>query len=262
MDRCLGVFRACFDLIDSVIRRLDSQGINNTHLHDEWAAILTSRNDKDELEFCETAAALGWDPYDLDDSKSGDILVLATELGELTSEAAQAINPVAIKEQTHAIAAAVEDSKRNVIPIDNLRTPKVRLRSNSGHFPPWYVGYERARDLRHALDLDGQPLPTMSDLAKALGKDASQLNEITRPSNALAKARLIDGVVHVNQDQASFAFRPSGEHTMRFGVCRALGEIVTSPQTGASSPNPKPNASNATAHLQPNSLPLPASLRN
>ena len=95
------------------------------------------------------------------------------------------------------------------------------------------MGYERARDLRHALDLDGLPLPTMSDLAKALGKDASQLNEITRPSNALAKARLIDGVVNVNQDQASFAFRPSGEHTMRFGVCRAVGEIVTSPQTGA-----------------------------
>ncbi len=69
--------RTCTELIDGVIQRLDSQGIEDTALHQEWAAIQATEADEEELRFCEIAAGLGLDPYDLDDSSRDDMLRLA-----------------------------------------------------------------------------------------------------------------------------------------------------------------------------------------
>ena len=62
-----GEFReTCADLIDTVIRRLASLGVDETFLQEEWDAIQST--DEAEARFCETAAGLGWDPYALDDT--------------------------------------------------------------------------------------------------------------------------------------------------------------------------------------------------
>ena len=62
-----GDFReTCADLIDRVIRRLESLGIDDTFLQAEWTAIQSV--DEEESGFCKTAAGLGWDPYALDDA--------------------------------------------------------------------------------------------------------------------------------------------------------------------------------------------------
>ena len=81
-----GEFReVCADLIDRVVRRLAAFDIHDTFLQEEWAAIQGA--DDEESSFCETAAGLGWDPYDLDESKRNQVLRLADELGQLRGEA-------------------------------------------------------------------------------------------------------------------------------------------------------------------------------
>ena len=103
---------SCSDLVDRVIRRLASLGVEGTFLEEEWAAIQTG--DKDEIEFCETAAGLGWDPYDLDDEGRENVIWLAELLdGPVLEEAIAALEPVTLKQSTLTIASAIDHAKSN-----------------------------------------------------------------------------------------------------------------------------------------------------
>ena len=226
--------QACTELIDGVVRRLASRGIEDTLLQEEWAAIQDTEQDDEELSFCEAAAGLGWDPYDLEVSQRDDVLLLANDLGELLEEAVQAVNPACLREQSSAIASAIDNARQG-------GPPPLRLNALSGEFgwgstdaPPWNVGYEWARGLRRKLDLDGQPLATMGALAAAIGEEEDLIHEATMPVDLLTSAPLVDGLVAINYDQsASFAFRQFNEQGRRFGFCRALAEVLMSHESGA-----------------------------
>ena len=225
---------ACIGLIDGVIRRLESQGIERTFLHDEWAAIQATEQDREELQFCETAAGLGWDPYSLDDSKRDEVLLLATELGDLIDEAVQVMNATALGRQTTAIVSAIESARRQVLSLHRLGTSPCEFSKESANVPPWRVGYEWARKLRLELGLDGRPLPTTATLAEALDEDEDLLHEAMQPVELLTETPLVDGVVTVNDDRsASFAFRQPNEQNRRFSFCRALAELLSSRGSGA-----------------------------
>ena len=88
--------RTCSDFIDSVILRLDSLGVQDTFLRDEWDAIRGA--DDEETQFCQAAAALGWNPYALDDDDCERVIALGDRLGGLLAEALPALdsaNPLA-----------------------------------------------------------------------------------------------------------------------------------------------------------------------
>ena len=80
----------CGDLIDQVIRRLESLGVHETFLEEEWDAIQTT--DEEETEFCKAAAGLGWDPYSLDNTDRDYVILLADKLGVLLDEALPALD--------------------------------------------------------------------------------------------------------------------------------------------------------------------------
>ena len=226
--------QACTELIDGVVRRLVSGGIEDTLLQEEWAAIQDTEQDGEELSFCEVAAGLGWDPYDLDVSQRDDVLQLANDLGELLEEAVQAVNPACLREQSSAIASAINDARHGGSHPLRLNTLSGESGWRSTDALPWSVGYDWARLLRLELDLDGQPLATMGALAAAIGEDEHLLHEATRPVDLLAKAPLVDGLVTIDHDQsASFAFRQLNEQGRRFGFCRALAEVLMSHGSGA-----------------------------
>ena len=68
---------SCTELVDRVVRRLLSSGIEGTLLQEEWAAIQAA--DEDESQFCRTAASLGWDPYALSDRQRDTVLRLEAD---------------------------------------------------------------------------------------------------------------------------------------------------------------------------------------
>ena len=226
--------QACSDLIDSVIRRLESSGIENSYLQEEWAAIQSTELDEEELKFCESAAALGWDPYDLKDSQRDDLLSLGNALGELTDETVQVVNPSDIRDQTSAIVSAIGISKQNRVPIGHLNSKQEPFDLNYLGISPWQVGYERARKFRQQLRLDGLPIPAIPILAKVLDLNLELVNEVTNPVQVLSKTPLVDGVVTLNDDQsACFAFRQFSDTGKKFGLCRALAEVLSPVQSGA-----------------------------
>ena len=243
----------CADLIDRVIRRLVSLGVDDTLLQKEWEAIQTA--DEDERQFCETAAGMGWDPYALDDGQRDRVVLFADRLGELLSEAIPAVNAEGPHEEWFVIVDALFKTKKSrSLPLNRIRSfrdeayPEGIAESHSreihhghlvlvSHAQPWdvgyawHVGYNCAQRLRQHLNLDGRPLPNLQRLAEALGEDAGSIRRVTRPPvGASAWPALVDGMItRTNDGSPAFALRALRSDSQRFHFCRALGEVLLSP---------------------------------
>ena len=251
-----GEFReTCSDLIDRVIRRLASLGVDETFLQEEWNAIQST--DEEESRFCETAAGLGWDPYALDDTGHFWIPLVAEQLGDLLDEALPALD--ANRPATcFSIANAIKRAKRNGLPLERFRflrdetrrdaeteldapsfEPLGFLRDESRAATarernPWSAGYALAQQLRQNLELVGGPLPTLKDLSEAIGEDPTLVRKVIRPAGFFAETPMVDGVVTSNADEnPAFAFRHRGDDARRFHFCRALAEVLISPGSDA-----------------------------
>ena len=228
-----GEFREnCADLIDSVIRRLASFGVEDTLLQEEWAAIQAA--DEEEYSFCRTAAGLGWDPYALDDAGSDWVFLLAERLGDLLGEAVPALetDPLRLNEGSLAIGHAITEAKRNDLPLERVRALGGGIcgEEKSTGSVPWQAGYRWARGLRRHLDLDGHPLPTMEAMAGALDEGHDSLMKATAPIDMVNGVALLDGVITRNDNGSpAFAFRRLGEYGRRFTFCRALAEVLERP---------------------------------
>ena len=218
--------QGCAEFIDRVIRRLISHDISSTFLQDEWDAIQNA--DEDERAFCEMSAGLGWDPYDLDDSTRRQVVELADRLGELRSEAVAVFDPAAPSQDCSALLAAVEAAKPNELPLPRLDPVALSMEFQDRH--PWDVGYELARRARLEFELDGQPISSTESLAHALGQELETLRRATEPLELLRPLELVDGVVTRGASgTVALGLRERGEASMRFLLCRALGEAIYYP---------------------------------
>ncbi|MCE2515780.1 MAG: ImmA/IrrE family metallo-endopeptidase [Acidobacteria bacterium] len=217
--------------MDRVIRRLLTCGIEGTFLQEEWAAIQAA--DQDESRFCKTAAGLGWDPYDLDDSQRRTVLDLDGALDEAVFDEAVAVLDVAhLEANVAAIQAALAPGNCTDLPLDHIRAVRATLAPlTDGN--PWEAGYALARELRQRLGLDGEPLRNTETLSEALRERPAQLVDATRPRD-FGAAELLNGVVTLNDDGLpAFAFRQGPETSRRFHFCRGLAEVVASPGSPA-----------------------------
>ena len=230
----VGDFReSCANLIEKVVRRLDALDVHDTHLQEEWAAIRAA--DRDEAEFCGTAAGLGWDPYALDDEDRARVLELAEALpGTVLEEAAAAIDPRNLSADCAAISRAIDSAGRNGLALERLRPVREEIRRDERPAPPnpWTEGYELAQRIRRNLELDGVPLPTMTDIEGALGEAPGSLERM--PPVDFGGAALVDGVVaRDDEGNPAFALRTLRGDNGRFLFCRALAEMLAPPGPGA-----------------------------
>ena len=244
----------CADLIESVIERLREYDLCDTFLEKEWTAIREA--DNEETEFCKTAAGLGLDPYAIDDAQLASVLKLGETLsGIALEEATAAIDPENLQSSISAIKAAVKRASQNTLVLKRIMPlsrkilenmsffePRVETRRQSNQFGlsiwigtgtnnPWNEGYELARKLRHSLELGSSPLPTIVEIAKAIGESPEQLKDITRPTN-FGRTLLVEGVVTRDlNDNPAFAFPPAREDSTRFLFCRALANVLAMPKS-------------------------------
>lgn len=224
---------ACTDLIDRVIRRLLSFGVEGTLLQEEWSAI--QEVDTEEIEFCSTASRLGWDPYSMDDNERSLVLELAGKLGGAALEEATAVfNARNLMTECSAITSALGRAKANGLLWKRLGSiDQETLFAEPARAPtPWAAGYGLAQELRRNLGLDGTPLPSMAQIAEAIGEEPTLLDSVTTPVD-LSEIALVDGVITRGGNRnPAFAFRDfSIEENRRFHFCRALGEALVSPGT-------------------------------
>ena len=221
----------CADLVERVVRRLVSCGVEGTFLQEEWASIQTA--DQDEQLFCKAAAGLGWDPYALSDSQRAAVLGLEDALDETVFEEAIAVLDVDYLEaEAAAIATALEPGNGTRLPLEHVRAASTQTTVRTGG-SPWQAGYALARNVRQHLGLDGEPLPTMEALGKALRENPASLVEAIQARD-LGAADLVNGVVSADEDGLpAFALRHGPESSRRFHFCRGLAEVLTSPGSAA-----------------------------
>ena len=227
----------CARLIESVLQRLNASGIQNTFLHEEWARVRGAG--AEEVVTCETAAALGWDPYDLDDARWKALETL-DGLGDALRESVSAIvseTPESVVRSCEAINRALEAARTGGGSFPDLGSLRQEIEAgrasakSGSDATAWSDGYDLARRVRRALGLDDGPLLT-PELAQALAHPPEALTA-GAPAD-FGAATLFDGVVAANGDgRTSFAFRRAREESRRFHLCRALAEALTAPATDA-----------------------------
>ncbi len=145
-------------LVDTVIDRLHEVGITDTLLEDEWRAILAA--DEQEASFCDAAAALGLDPYDMDEQTAKSIEGLGAALGqELVVELAAAADPQRLREDldwvTHSLKRISHKPGAARGVLAKLRALHLRD-DDSG--PPWELGWRHAKTVRKVLRVaDSEP---------------------------------------------------------------------------------------------------------
>ena len=222
---------SCASLVDLVVRRLVSCGIEGTFLQEEWASVQAA--DQDESLFCMAAAGLGWDPYALSDSQREAVLRLEQVLDDSVLEEAVAVLDVDhLEAETAAIATALKPGRGTRLPLEHVRAAGARTTVQTGG-SPWRSGYALARDVRRHLGLHDEPLPTTRTVGEALHEDPASLAKATRARN-LGAAELVNGVVTADEDGLpAFALRRGRESSRRFHFCRGLAEVLTSPGSPA-----------------------------
>ncbi len=227
--------RSCASLVESVVARLSSEGVTDTLLQEEWQAIRDA--DADEQRFCQTAAALGWDPYSIDQDALAAVFRIEEALGgAVFEEALPILNTGNLEIELAAIERALRVGKAKTMPLDritSIRDDVVREVREGSHQRPLEVGYALARAIRSRLGLDGTPLRSWRNLGQALGEPRIEEGGVTR-SRAFNGAGLLEGVVTSDEDGLpGFAFRPGGNQSCRFRFCRGLAELLLSPDTDA-----------------------------
>ena len=248
----------CANFIDQVIRRLEALDISGTFLQEEWEAIQMA--DDDEAKFCRASAALGWDPYALEDSQRDLMLEMADQsTGAVLEEAMAVLDPRNLRQGWSCIVNAIANAKHNGIDID---IASLRHRINQHAYPPatqpWHLGYNLARQVRQALGLNGEPLSTTEDLASALEISFESFNKAMKSIN-FGDAKLIEGAVTQDDDgKPAFALQQSYEAGKRFDLCRALAEALEFPEsdtllTKARSERQQRNRAFAAEFLAPSS---------
>ncbi len=222
--------RDCFtNLIESVIERLEDQGIRETALHNEWAAI--TRASQEESDFCKVAAALGLNPYDI--SEDGQALILqahdilpqglsidffgAADFSRIIAQAQELKQELDAIESSTLILPNIKKAK------DEYATDLKRKASTSPS--PWQEGYTLAKDLREALGFQRMILRSKRDLFSALERKGN-LDDAIRHSDS---NKLFDAVVATNRSGSpgfSIDKSKTGEGSIKFSFCRALCEYI------------------------------------
>lgn len=247
----------CADFINQVIRRLESLGIEDTYLQEEWVAVQSAS--EDEARYCRTAAGLGWDPYALDEKKSRWIIALSGHADDFLTEALAVLDPAAPQDGWLAIGEALAEVKQaRACAFERVRSlrPAVGASEEARDAAPWQAGYDWARRLRSGLGDEEAPLPEMAKLADILGEHHSALNEVVSAVPLVDNLPTVDGVVAQSDGVPALGLRKLGEAGKRFHLCRAVAEVLTGDRTDllltqATSPRQQRNRAFAAEFLVP-----------
>jgi len=215
--------RRLTDFVELVLGRLHECGVGESHLASEWQAIAAT--DAEEAEFCQAAAALGLDPYDLDGATT-DLILQASEAlpPSLEADFFAAAEPRDLGEACRGLVADLErlQALRNAAsPLPQL---KRKLGAWDGSGPPWEQGYDLARRLRQALGAEREVFPNAASLYRLFGLDEGTEGGILTDG---AAPRCYEALVAVNQaDAPGFLLCKRLDASRKFAFCRALLEYL------------------------------------
>ncbi len=211
--------------VGKVVARLESQGIAHTSLTDEWMAIRGAS--REEKEFCETAGALGLDPYDLDDKKSDEIFSVAKTIpDEMRREFFLAADSTALTQQARWVSRCLRQ-------LDDYEI-KTKLAGKKGLYQaqgraatPWQTGYALAQKYRNDFGLGNPAKPLSIDKLSGLKRGVLPVIRVGEEHQLDAVAKLD---LKLGPQVATSKARESGKSYL---LARALCEYLCSGSEGS-----------------------------
>ncbi len=150
-----GLFvQALSAFVESVIARLDEQGVTATKLHEEWQALRDTT--ADEAEFCDAAARLGLDSFDVDDELAGTLERAGSVLTEnLLHDLLDAVDPTRLDNTLDWVVGARDElsllTEEPPSDLGDLRRVAAGAGGEPG--PPWKIGVAQAKSVRSAIGI-------------------------------------------------------------------------------------------------------------
>lgn len=219
------VRQALFDLVTSVVSRLESEGVGNTPLQEEWKAILTV--DPEETAFCKTAAAFGCDPFAMDDTTRNSLISVSSEIPvELFEEFIDATDFSHVADAVRDLKAVADIISHSPASLPSLTDLRRRVPVAPSCATPWDHGYALARELRNLLGLNGHLLASHRELAMAISASEQSFQDaLLVPPNPTWG---FDALVGTASDgHPAFATTKNRKDSQRFVFCRAMFECLT-----------------------------------
>jgi hypothetical protein len=203
------------DFVDKVEDRLTKEGITDTWLQHEWAAVREAEADPEQSQFCRAAAWLGLDPFDLGENDSQKIEALSGKLpAELTEDAFRAASLASLE----SIAEWIESQLASCPPSRWKTTELASVRSqfqSAANGLPWEIGYELARCVRDARpDLAGTP----TQVESLFGGELPVITADNTPS-------AVDGLV-LAEDGFECRTAKRQPESQRFLIARAVFDFI------------------------------------
>jgi hypothetical protein len=219
--------------ITAVLGRLHAEGITGTVLQEEWAALQALS--KEEEEFCEVTAALGLDPFGLDESAEARI-IRATEAvpSKLRRDFLFAATTDNLEKEACDVSSAYASAHDNDIVLTSILSLRNELAAYDPQpaVQPWSRGYLAAQRLREAIGIPNEPFPSFEAIAKALRvSDSSLQAALVDMPNATG---VYDALVATNRRESP-SFAISARHNKaahRFHFCRGLYEFLRADDSG------------------------------
>ncbi len=220
------------NFIELVLERLAEKRIKNTSAALRWSRIKSSRLDPEETQFCESAGALGRDPYQVEDAYVSFIQESASLFeGEPLSEFLAGSREYR-KDALLEWIEFVEKRPRHKSRVGELKDIALKAADSSptriGE-RSWELGYRRARAMRRVLDLGPEVhFPTFKDLARKFGaSDGYELASSVDGIRALRSDHNNEVRIHIrNHGHSSEAY---AAHLFTFA--RAVGDVACFPQS-------------------------------
>lgn len=211
-------------LTNLVVKRLYEQEIEGTLLQREWE-YLRGLEDP-ERQFCKAVGSLGLDPLALERDAGESIEKIAGDLPQaVVDEFFDAVDISRLNEEAEAVQGFLARISETDYSVEGLEDLHGCLADQQNGQRPWKEGYRLAGLLRDRAQLDGQPLPTLPDVAEAVGFGPDDLNAVmTELSSSVSD---FDAILGYNQsDNPGIAMRGGAPESVRFGFCRSLCEIT------------------------------------
>ena len=205
-------------LVYGVLERLRAHNLSTSYVFQEWQAINDAEEDPEVRTFCERAARLGCDPFDLGEAAASQIEHLGVLLPEpVLDDFCDVIPLQQITSGAEAVSNFVDTAKAARPAPGRWQEIRMSLNPLSSAIP-WRKGYYDARALRSYLELDGPIKHDLLDyLSRALGSLAIAAFDAPDRIDAISLPTVTNAPI--------FGLRPRlREVQWRFSLCRALGD--------------------------------------
>lgn len=239
-------------LVEAVIERLSARQVQHSYLVSDWKAILDAERDPDLKVFCEKAARLGCDPFDIEENIAAEIEHVGVLLPEPVAE--DFCDAIPLKQMTsgaQAVKAFIDDAANSGSHVGGWQTLRNELRWQRTGIP-WDDGYNEARMLRSRLGLSG---PITSDFSSFLNEKIGPFEIKDFPF--LPRIDAISAPTGTGSPLFGFSSR-FREESKKFILCRALSDHLASGQpslvTRSDTEHQKRNRAFAAEFLAPAKL--------